>query len=557
MKKTSSSSKTSKNNGTSKTKKQSSSVESDLNLQIKSFGHEQAALDAIANRLLQLEAVQKYLTKTRYRLLSIVLVDTDAEVKSNRSSVPPNSFRATIYDYTNNRTLYIDGLLDKPTRVEVTESASQPLPSSEEFDEAVKIVARDRELGPALREELLVPYYPVPPLLNTEAPDGSLERTIAVGLLPKEGERGHQIVGVNMISQAVTRFKNNAPPTAQAHNPICGLPNAGQATAQNVAGQVWVTVKQGSTIIWKFLVVRPASSSGTNGSGVELRFVDYRGKRVLYRAHVPILNVKYDGNACGPYRDWQNQEGMIQANGTDVAPGFRLCPTPAKTILDSGSDTGNFLGTAIYVKGQEVVLVSEMQAGWYRYISEWRLHTDGTIRPLFGFSAVSSSCVCTRHHHHAYWRLDFDIRTSVNNKVREFNDPPLVGSSKWHDKNFEIRRPRDPARKRKWRIENAATGEGYEVIPGPDDGVATASPDWPFPKGDVWILRYRGSELDDGSVATGPPYEAELDRFVNGESIKNQDVVIWYGAHFTHDIGAEHPGVHGHIVGPHLKPVNW
>ncbi|HJZ83124.1 MAG TPA: hypothetical protein VKD91_22340, partial [Pyrinomonadaceae bacterium] len=118
-------------------------------------------------------------------------------------------------------------------------------------------------------------------------------------------------------------------------------------------------------------------------------------------------------------------------------------------------------------------------------------------------------------------------------------------------------RPRDPARKRKWLIENAGTREGYEVIPGPDDGVATASPDWPFPKGDVWILRYRGSELDDGSVATGPPYEADLDRFVSGESIMNQDVVLWYGAHFTHDIANEPPGVHGHIVGPLLKPVNW
>ena len=53
-----------------------------------------------------------------------------------------------------------------------------------------------------------------------------------------------------------------------------------------------MTVKQGSTTVWKFLVVRPAASSGTNGSGVELRYVDYRGKRLLYRAHVPILNVK-------------------------------------------------------------------------------------------------------------------------------------------------------------------------------------------------------------------------------------------------------------------------
>lgn len=537
--------------------KPSARFDFNLTVQVKPFGPDQAVLDAIATRLVKLAAVQRHLRNARHRMLSIALVDPDPEEKANRSPVPPNRFRATIYDYTNNRALLVEGRLNKPTLVEISESASQPLPSPEEFDEAVKIVARDRALGPALRGEELLPYFPMPPLIATESPDGTVERTVAVGLLPPKGGRGHEIVGVNMIRRALVRFENNAPPSAQAHNPICGVPNAGQATAQSAAGQAWVTVRQGATTLWRFLVVRPAASSGTNGSGIELRFVDYRGRRALYRAHVPILNVKYDGDACGPYRDWQNQEGMLQANGADVAPGFRLCPAPAQTILDSGSDTGNFLGTAIYVQGQEVVLVSEMQAGWYRYVSEWRLHANGTIHPRFGFSAVSSSCVCTRHHHHAYWRLDFDIRTAGNNRVREFNDPPLIGSSNWHDKYFEIRRPRDPGRKRKWRIENAATREGYEVIPGPDDGVATASPDWPFPKGDVWILRYHGSELDDGSVATGPPYEAELDRFVNGESIRNRDVVVWYGAHFTHDVAHEPAGTHGHIVGPQLKPVNW
>jgi hypothetical protein len=306
-------------------------------------------------------------------------------------------------------------------------------------------------------------------------------------------------------------------------------------------------------------VVRPAASSGTNGSGVELRYVDYRDKRVLYRAHVPILNVKYNPGGCGPYRDGQNEESMIQATGADVAPGFRLCPAPAQTILDTGSDAGNYLGTAIYVHGLEVVLVSEMEAGWYRYISQWRLHADGTIRPRFGFSAVKSSCVCTAHHHHVYWRLDFDIRTPGNNLVREYNNPCLPGicPSNWHNKNFEIKRSRDPVRNRRWRVENTVSGEAYDLVPGSDDGVATSSPDWPFPRGDVWILRYRGTEIDDGVVATGPPYEAGIDTWVNGESVNNQDVVIWYGAHVTHDVAAEPPGTFGHIVGPDLKLVKW
>ena len=50
----------------------------------------------------------------------------------------------------------------------------------------------------------------------------------------------------------------------------------------------------------------------------DLHNVKYLGKRVLYRGHVPILNVLYENNVCGPYRDWQWQEGMIQATGRDA-----------------------------------------------------------------------------------------------------------------------------------------------------------------------------------------------------------------------------------------------
>lgn len=531
-----------------------------LSLKIQSFGPTQEQVQALAGTVTRHRVIQEYLAKTRHRLLRIDLLDPPEEPKSVRPK-SPNRFRATFVDYTNNRTVVATGTLPKPTTLEVAESGLQPRPNQEEFDEAVSIIRKNPEIGNAMREDRLRPYRPMPPLVGEELPDGRIERTVAVGLLPRDGVRGHEIVGVNMIKRKLVRFdpseRGRAPTMSAAHNPICGLPDANQSTASGVAGSVWVTVKQGGVTVWKFLVVRPAASSGTNGSGVELRYVDYRGKRLLYRAHVPILNVKYDGNACGPYRDWQDQEGMLSANGTDVAPGFRLCPTPATTILDTGSDAGNYLGVAIYVQGQEVVLVSEMEAGWYRYISLWRLHADGTIRPRFGFSAVKSSCVCTVHHHHAFWRLDFDIRTAGNNLVREFNDPPLIGSSNWHNKNYEIRRPRNPGRKRKWRVENKSTGEAYDIIPGASDGVATAMPDWPFPRGDVWILRYRGSEIDDGVIATGPPYEAGLDAWVNGEPINGTDVVVWYGAHFSHDIFHEKPGEFGHVVGPDLKRVKW
>lgn len=530
----------------------------DLRIQVESWGPDERAVDSFLCNLFDQPTVQEYLADTDYRLLGFEFVEPSTKTRVPR---PPNRYRATVYDYTNNRTVFIEGCFDERDLVVISESARQPLPTGEEFEAAVNLLRQHPDFGEALREGWLQPYPPMPPVVQAEAerPDGRIERTLAVGLLPDDTERFRpEIVGVNMINREIIRYEGRAPGGMNPGSGICGLPYSGQASVRNKPGQVWITVTQAGQVVWKFLAVRPAASSGTNGSGIELKYVDYRGKRVLYQAHVPILNVRYDGDKCGPYRDWQNQEGMIQANGTDVAPGFRLCNSPAKTFFDSGLDTGNYAGVAIYVQGQEVVLVSEMEAGWYRYIMEWRLHTNGTIRPRFIFSAVRNSCVCNRHHHHVYWRFDFDIRTPGSNIIREFNDPPLFGGSNWHAKTYEIKRPRDPARKRKWRVENTSSGEGYEIIPGPDDGQATAQPDWPFPVGDVWFVKYRGSEIDDGVVAVGPPYEAFiLNTWTNGEVISNTDVVVWYAAHATHDFPNEPPGHFGHLVGPELRPVNW
>jgi hypothetical protein len=47
-------------------------------------------------------------------------------------------------------------------------------------------------------------------------------------------------------------------------------------------------------VLWKFEAIRPAASSGTKISAIELRNVRYKGKTVLFQAHVPILNVEYD-----------------------------------------------------------------------------------------------------------------------------------------------------------------------------------------------------------------------------------------------------------------------
>ena len=520
----------------------------EVTVEFEEVASHQRLVDGAIRAITEQAALHETLHDADTRLLAVDLIEPP---RKTRRPTAPRAVRATYFDYTNNRTLVAEAPVEGAAQVRVSESGDQPLPTPDEFEAAVEIVAQDPQLGRLVRENRVQPYEAMPPLVLDELPEGRVERVVTVGLLPQGRSRvRHEIVGVNMVRREIARYDNGAPDHSHADPQTCGAPpSAGQATTgKGVAGQVWVNVFLGGTQIWRFLAVRPSASSGTWGSGVELRYVDYRGRRVLYQAHVPILNVLYDGQ-CGPYRDWQYQESMIDASGTQVAPGFLHCPTPAKTILDTGSDVGTFLGVAVYVQGQEVVLVSEMQAGWYRYVSEWRLHADGTIRPRFGFDATASSCVCIQHHHHVYWRLDFDIQSPGNNVITEFNDPPIVAGSNWHTKSYEIMRLRDPSHNRRWRVTHSPSGRAYEIVPGAGDGTAAGDP---YARGDLWFLRYRSTEIDDAPIVGT---EIQIDKYRNPpEPIVNQDVVVWYAGHFTHAPLGPHVS---HIVGPELRPVNW
>jgi hypothetical protein len=544
----------------------------DLDVTVEPMGPDQTAVDRAIDALITHPRLVEELGGAEHRVLSFRVDDGSehedpcADQRPGAGKVvvgcTPSRFVASIYDYSENRVLEARGplyALDScaPGPVDLRVLGDQPLPSGDEFAAAVDVVMHDRELRQRLQSGQLAVYRPMPPILERPLPDGRMERALTVGLRATESDQpSHEIVGISMFDRRILRGEIDGVvrPATRVCEPPPGrdpyLPRGGQT------GQCWVNVTGGGRLLWRFLAVRPGASSGTNGSGIELRYVDYLGKRVLYHAHVPILNVEYgaDGQAigCGPtYRDWQNAETPFEANGAPVAPGFVLCPNPARTIIDNNTDVGNFAGVAIYVDGPEVVLVSEMQAGWYRYISEWRLHANGTIRPRFGFAGTENACTCHLHKHHVYWRLDFDIRTPGHNVVEEFNDPPIVGSSNWHTKQFEIRRSRDATHKRRWRVRNTQSGEAYTIVPGADDGVATA-----YGLGDLWVLRYHGGEIDDGQGFTtnAALSGAHLEKFMTPpEAVVDADVVLWYAGHYVHDAGIEV----GNRVGPDLLPSGW
>lgn len=513
---------------TSKTKAPSRAVtvQGAHTITVTPWGPDQQAVDAAKARVTSHPDVQRYIRGTLNSMLSFDFIENDN--KATGRSEPPTRFRATIFDYNNNRSVIAEGgFYDSSMSVSVTDV--QPNPTPDEFDAAVAIVAADPFFGPAITNKKYEPYPPMPPLSDDPTVKGKYERTVTVGLAPADGKYSHEIVGVNMVRRTVVRYGSGAPASSNAATLNCGVPSAGQATTSpGVAGQSQIIISRNGTEFWRFLCIRPSASSGVDRSGIELRDVRYKGKMVLARANAPILNVQYERNFCGPFRDWLWQEGMFDAPGTDIAPGIRMCSSPPGSVLDTGSDFGNFRGVAIWDR-EDVRLVSEMNAGWYRYISEWRFYDDGVIEPLFGYGATTNTCVCRIHTHHVYWRLDFDMATAANNNVFENK----AGTRKQIE--TEVMQLRDGANQT-WVVENSVTGEAVVIEPGGRDG----NPD-KYGVGDVWLLRNRFPlEIDDsGQPANPPPHNistaARLLPMVNGESISNQDVVVWYAGHWRHD----------------------
>lgn len=531
-------------------------------IKVRTWGPTQADVDSAKARVERSPEVQAALKGVKYRLMSLDYIETEAN--------KPTRYRVTFYDYTNDRVFVAESDFAAREPVSVrrekyaeAEAVFAPGVSTEELFEAFEMVKNDKELGALHKQGKLQTYDAMPPVTMLDG-----ERLVNIGITKNGVE---QVVGISFKNSRVVYYDKGAPPTSKAAPESCGIGNSGQVPSPNgTPGQFQLTVRSTPTQeppLWEMLVIRPSASSGnpSERSGIEIRDVKYKGKTVLKRGHVPVLNVEYENNVCGPFRDWQYQEGPFdapEAGAQNPASGIRILAEGqiARTALDSGIDQGNFRGVAVYQQnvgnGTELVMVSEMNAGWYRYIMEWRFAPDGSIRPRYGFGSTKNACVCSAHQHNAYWRFDFDIVNPMNKvfqveRGRKFLKPIT------NEKNVL----RNYGTNRGFVIQNSTGNEAYSITPSLSDGNADT-----FGVGDFWLLRYKGTvaepdELDDQNSGSAANFSPWLDN----ESLVDQDVVVWYSAHFIHNDDANllDPDRSGlvltgsHVIGPVLRPIRW
>ena len=309
--------------------------------------------------------------------------------------------------------------------------------------------------------------------------------------------------------------------------------------------------------LWEFDVYRPANRTTLNSSGLEIRNVYYRGRLVLARAGVPVLNVEYDEGGCGCYRDWQDQEAPIDLGDgarqilpclAEADPGdVRTACEANQTREDPGGDVGDFSGISVEDYGDELVLTAHTEAAWYRYLMKWHFYADGRIWPEFSFAAARAVCTQHAHRHHAYWRFDFDLDgTPANDVVREHvgdQSQPFV-----REAARVLGGASDPTY---WSVTDEASGIGYEIVPGEAD---RRLPVDPYSKVDALVLRYKLDELDDGATVATGGCAFNFEPFVDGEVVEGSDTVFWYRAGALHEAGNP---FECDVVGPMLRPVGF
>ena len=148
--------------------------------------------------------------------------------------------------------------------------------------------------------------------------DADGRRLVNVGVISNavagESLDKNEIVSVHIPTATVVRYTTGAPPTSNAALLACGPATSGcslrtralQLLSNRVAGGEpgLEAERQAPELHGR----RPRATARGSRSRTSI----YRGRLILKRGDVPVLNVLYDGNVCGPFRDWLYSEDCFR-----------------------------------------------------------------------------------------------------------------------------------------------------------------------------------------------------------------------------------------------------
>jgi hypothetical protein len=278
-----------------------------------------------------------------------------------------------------------------------------------------------------------------------------------------------------------------------------------------------------------------------NEEGLVLKNVRWKNVKVLHKASVPVIRVKYRGNGssigsgCGPWMD-QIDWGNIE--------------------LTTGATTKVF--HRIWGDNLEVAVYAEI-GGYYLWQSYiFRAGND----PVLYAKLFSAGWSCGEsgnkkdHKHHPYWRLDFDV-AGVNNDVFQLNNfsgnPNQIAVGRFDVEGSSVRESDHP--QMWWMIYSEAGDRNVRVeVLQNERRDPSGSPWFSFSKYDASVRRYKSDEDEDWDFGA----KGNLGYANPAESLSGKrDIVFWAIGHLSHNWTlADQNDPHWHDRTVSIRP-NW
>ncbi|MEB8431348.1 putative Ig domain-containing protein [Cocleimonas sp. KMM 6892] len=305
-------------------------------------------------------------------------------------------------------------------------------------------------------------------------------------------------------------------------------------------------------------------------------------RMVLNQAAIAQIHVPYDDNGTR-FHDLSDLGigglNMLELQSDECLDGS-LIPFSGKNVLckqttkqdisfKSGTNTAN---------GYYLSLFSVSPVGAYYYIPTWKFFDNGKIEPWMGATGalqrfgtddstgwlLADNRVGIAHLHNFFWKLDFDLnKTYLDDAVEEINFNLVNGKRERSIIPFstEAARKVNPETMRHWRVrDKSAKNENghsisYDVILSEMGHQDIGPASEPFTHNDFFVTTQNDNERFASHNTSGG---ANLDEFVNGESIVDNDIVVWAGVTFYHMPRSEDaPHMDAHWSHLKIVPRDW
>lgn len=305
-------------------------------------------------------------------------------------------------------------------------------------------------------------------------------------------------------------------------------------------------------------------------------------RMVLNHAAIAQIHVPYDDNGAR-YHDISDYgiggNNMLALAQTEC-PAGSLLRYSGKNVLCKQIEKRDFAykSGSNTLKGNNLSLFSVSPVGAYYYIPTWRFMDDGTIEPWIGatgalqrFGSNSSrgwkmgdGRIGISHLHNFFWKLDFDLNdTASNDAVEEINFPLVNGKRERTTTvfNSEASRKVNPDSMRRWRVRDKTTKNennheiSYDIVLSETGHQDIGPASEPFTHNDFYVTRQKNEEK---FASHNPSGGKNLAEFTNGESLVNQDIVVWAGVTFYHVPRSEDaPHMDAHWSHIRIIPRDW